>query len=104
MVYSADGMPADEAEAAEKKMASLLVKAWQREYLEMCGFVRARMVLALAQSNTFLLQGEQDHREGLESALSWRTDQGWSFSNLGGREKECGGRRATPKDSRGRRT
>ena len=61
MVYSADGMPVDEAEAAEKRMASLLADAWQREYSEMCGFVRARMALALARSNTLLLRGARDH-------------------------------------------
>eukprot|EP00957_Ditylum_brightwellii_P158340 12052504-Ditylum_brightwellii.AAC.1 len=61
MVYSADGMPGDEAEAAEKKMASMLAIAWQREYLKMCGFVRARMALALAQSNTMMLRNARDH-------------------------------------------
>eukprot|EP00957_Ditylum_brightwellii_P028900 2183584-Ditylum_brightwellii.AAC.1 len=61
MVYSADGMLADKAEAAEKMMASLLTEAWQRKYSEMCGFVSARMTLALAQSNTLLLRGARDH-------------------------------------------
>ena len=57
MVYSADGMPGDEAKAAEKRMAALLAQSMQREYSEMCGFVRARMALALARSNTHLLRG-----------------------------------------------
>eukprot|EP00957_Ditylum_brightwellii_P202475 15330321-Ditylum_brightwellii.AAC.1 len=61
MVYSADGMPGDEAEAAEKKMASLLAIAWEREYSEMCRFVRARMALALARNNTHMLRSARDH-------------------------------------------
>eukprot|EP00957_Ditylum_brightwellii_P032590 2469921-Ditylum_brightwellii.AAC.2 len=69
MVYSEDGMLADKAEAAEKRMASLLAVAMQREYSEMCGFVRARMALALAQSNTLLLRGERDHEGGLRKHL-----------------------------------
>ena len=61
MVYSADGMPGDEAKAAEKRMAALLAQSMQREYSEMCGFVRARMALALARSNTHLLRGARNH-------------------------------------------
>eukprot|EP00957_Ditylum_brightwellii_P021940 1654784-Ditylum_brightwellii.AAC.1 len=62
MVYSADGMPGDEAEVTEKKMTSMLAIAWQREYSEMCGFVQARMALALAHSNTMMLRNAQDHK------------------------------------------
>eukprot|EP00957_Ditylum_brightwellii_P050689 3842872-Ditylum_brightwellii.AAC.1 len=46
-------------------MASLLAVAWQREYSEMCGFVKARMALALAQSNTLLLRWERDNEGGI---------------------------------------
>eukprot|EP00957_Ditylum_brightwellii_P122535 9344438-Ditylum_brightwellii.AAC.1 len=41
-------------------MASMLAIAWQREYLEMCGFVRVQMALALARSNTMMLRNARD--------------------------------------------
>eukprot|EP00957_Ditylum_brightwellii_P180570 13755064-Ditylum_brightwellii.AAC.1 len=47
-------------------MASLLADTWQREYLEMYGFVRAWIALALAQSNTLLLRGARDHEGWLQ--------------------------------------
>eukprot|EP00957_Ditylum_brightwellii_P159105 12109363-Ditylum_brightwellii.AAC.1 len=44
-------------------MASLLAQASVREFSEMCGFVRARMALALAQTNTMMLRDARD-KEG----------------------------------------
>eukprot|EP00957_Ditylum_brightwellii_P007881 596850-Ditylum_brightwellii.AAC.1 len=55
-------MPGDEAETTEKRMASLLATAWQREYSDMCGYVRAQMALALVRSNTMLLRNPRDHK------------------------------------------
>eukprot|EP00957_Ditylum_brightwellii_P106906 8156289-Ditylum_brightwellii.AAC.1 len=61
MVYLADGMLGDEAEAAEKRMAALLDISMQREYSKMCSYVRSRMALALARSNTMMLCRARDH-------------------------------------------
>eukprot|EP00957_Ditylum_brightwellii_P076779 5835480-Ditylum_brightwellii.AAC.1 len=58
-------MPGEEALAAEKRMALLLAQSMQREYSEICGFVRQRMALALARSNTLLLHGARDHSNQL---------------------------------------
>ena len=49
MVYSADGIPGAEALAAQKRLAALLSYNLKREYSEMCGFVRARMLLAIVR-------------------------------------------------------
>ena len=57
MVYSADGMPGAEDLAAQKRLAALLSYKLKREYLEMCCFVRARMLLAIVRSNSLLLCG-----------------------------------------------
>ena len=57
MVYSADGIPGAEALAAQKRLAALLRYKLKREYSEMCGFVRARMSLAIVRSNSLLLCG-----------------------------------------------
>ena len=60
MVYSADGIPGAEALAAQKRLAALLSYKLKREYSEMCGFVRARMSLAIVRSNSLLLCNPRD--------------------------------------------
>ena len=57
MVYSADGIPGAEALDAQKRLAALLSYKLKREYSEMCGFVMARMSLAIVRSNSLLLRG-----------------------------------------------
>ena len=60
MVYSADIIPGAEALAAQKRLAAILSYKMNREYSEMCGFVRARMSLAIVRSNSLLLRGSCD--------------------------------------------
>ena len=60
MVYSADGIPGVEALAAQKRLSALLSYKLKREYSEMCGFVRARMSLAIVRSNSLLLRGPRE--------------------------------------------
>ena len=60
MVYSADGIPGAEALAAQKRFAALLGYKLKREYSEMCGFVRARMSLAIVRSNSLLFCGPRN--------------------------------------------
>ena len=60
MVYFVDGIPRAEALAAQKKLAALLSYKLKREYSEICGFVRARMSLAIVISNSLLLRGPCD--------------------------------------------
>ena len=60
MVYSAERIPLVEALAAHKRLAALLSYKLKWEYSEMCGFVRARMSLAIVISNSLLLRGPRD--------------------------------------------
>ena len=60
IVYSADGIPGTKALAAQKRLAALLSYKLKREYFKMCGFVRARMSLAIVRSNSLLLHGPRD--------------------------------------------
>ena len=60
MAYSVDGIPGAEALAAQKRLAALLRYKLKREYSEMCGFVRARISLAIVRYNSLLLHGPQD--------------------------------------------
>ena len=60
MVYSSDVIPGAEDLAAQKRLAALLSYKLKREYLEMCGFVRAQMSLAIVRSNSLLLHIPRD--------------------------------------------
>ena len=57
MVYSADVIPGVEALAAQKRLATLLSYKLKWEYSEMCGFVQARISLAIVRSNSLFLRG-----------------------------------------------
>ena len=57
MFYSSEGIPGAEALATYKRLAALLRYNLKWEYSEMCGFVRARMSLAIVRSNSLLLCG-----------------------------------------------
>ena len=60
MVYSVDKIPGAEALAALKRLAALLSYKLKQEYSEMCGFVQARMSLAIVRSNSLILHGLRD--------------------------------------------
>ena len=60
MVYSAYRIPGSEALAAHKRLAALLSYKLKRGYSEMCGFVRARMSIAIVRFNSLLLRGPRE--------------------------------------------
>ena len=60
MVYSADGIPGAEELATQKGLTALLIYRLEQEYSEMCGFVRARISLAIVRSNSLLLRVLRD--------------------------------------------
>ena len=56
-VYSVDGFPGAEYLAAQRILAALLRFKLKQEYFKMCGFVWARMSVAIVRSNRLLLPG-----------------------------------------------
>ena len=60
MVYSMDGIPGAEALATQKRLAALLSYKLKREYSEMCGFMRTRMLLEIMRYKSLLLRGPRD--------------------------------------------
>ena len=60
MVYYVDRIPGAEALAAQKRLAALLSYKLKREYLEICGFVRARTSLSIVRPNSLLLYGPRE--------------------------------------------
>ena len=73
MVYSADRIPRSEALAAQKRLTALLRYKLKREYFEMCGFVRARISLAIVRSNRHSAATGADgwSGDGTARALVW---------------------------------
>ena len=57
IVYHLERIPGAETMAAQKRLATLISYNLKREYCEMCGFVKARMSLAIVRSNSLLLCG-----------------------------------------------
>ena len=55
MFYSEDRIPGAKALSAQMWLDVLLIYKMKREYFEMCGFVRARMSLAIVRSNSLLI-------------------------------------------------
>ena len=70
MVYSADGIPGAEDLAGQRRLATLPRYKLKQEYYEMCGFVRARMLLEIVRSNSLLLRGPCD-----KGARIWQQPQ-----------------------------
>ena len=60
MVYSAEGIPGAKVSDAQKILAALLSFKLKRKNSGMCGFVRARISLAIVRSNTLLLLSPLD--------------------------------------------
>ena len=54
-----DGIPVAESLAAQKILATLLSYNLKLDYSEMCGFVKARISLAIVRFNSLLLGGPQ---------------------------------------------
>eukprot|EP00957_Ditylum_brightwellii_P092343 7030730-Ditylum_brightwellii.AAC.1 len=78
MVFSADGMPREEAIAAMKRMAPHLAAKMDREYSEMCGYVRERMALAIVHTNTLILRDARDGGSRLRYQPSFEDGEGLS--------------------------
>ena len=59
LCFTADGCFGTETNAAVKRLATLLSAKWNRTYSEVCGYVRARLSLALVRSASMCLRGER---------------------------------------------
>ena len=60
LVYSVDGMEGGEAIAARKQLASRLAVKWNRNYAQVCGFVRSRLSFTLVRSTSRCLRGTRN--------------------------------------------
>ena len=60
LVFSVDGLMGKEAKAAVKRLASLLAVKWSAEYSYVCGYLRARLSLALVRATGRCLRAERN--------------------------------------------
>ena len=67
LVFSVDGLFSSECLAAVRRLAFLLAEKWSRKYSAVCGYVRARLQLALVRASGRCLRTER--------APIWRTHQ-----------------------------
>ena len=70
LVYSVDRMACKEAQAFEKRFASLLADKWNRTYSELVGNVRGRMAMSILRSNSVCLRGARVKKR----TVPWMTD------------------------------
>ena len=59
MVFYVDSIPVANVLAAQRRLAMLLVFNLNQEYSKMCGFVWARMLLAMVIYDSLLLRSPQ---------------------------------------------
>jgi hypothetical protein len=55
-VVSTDGLIGKEAKAVLQKLSSLLAKKWGKPYSEVCGYVNARMSIAIVRATQLCLR------------------------------------------------
>ena len=60
LVFSVDGLEGPEALAACKRLASRLAAKWNRNYAQVCGFVRSRLSFTLVRSTSRCLRGTRN--------------------------------------------
>ena len=58
-VVSADGLLGREANTYLRRIAALLAVKWDRPYSQVCGFVKARMAIAIVRATSRTLRGSR---------------------------------------------
>jgi hypothetical protein len=56
-VVSTDGLLGREAKTLLKKLSSILAEKWQKSYAEVCGYVNARMSIAIVRATHLCIRG-----------------------------------------------
>ncbi len=58
-VASTDGLLGKESRTLLKKLSALLAEKWEKPYSEICGYVNARMSIAMVRATHFCLRGSR---------------------------------------------
>ena len=71
LVYTVEDMEGKDASAEEKRLDTLLVEKWRREYSKMVGFVWAWMSLSVVKGNTLLIIVQRGNRRLMGRRPVW---------------------------------
>ena len=80
LVFSVDGLEGSEAQAARKRLASRLAAKWNRNYSQVCGFVRSRLSFTLVRSTSRCLRGTRNPLQRPQG-LAWAEGPGLRLYN-----------------------
>ena len=80
LVFSVDGLEGGEAKAARKRLASRLASKWNRNYAQVCGFVRSRLSFTLVRSTSRCLRGTRNPIQR-HPGLTWAEGTGLRLYN-----------------------
>ena len=82
-VCSTDGLMGDEADNLAKRLAAMLAQKWRRPYSQLCGWVRARMSIAIVRATHNCIRGSQVPASQISSRQPMLEDgSGMSFSRF----------------------
>jgi hypothetical protein len=75
VVVSTDGMLGREATSVLNRLSSLLAAKWEKPYSEVCGYVRARMSVAICRATNRCLRGSRIPTSKMSSRFPQWEDQ-----------------------------
>jgi hypothetical protein len=79
-VVSTDGLIGKEAKTSLKKLSSLLAEKWGKSYSEVCGYVNARMSIAIVRATHLCLRGSRVPTSRMSNRLpQWEDKAGLSL-------------------------
>jgi hypothetical protein len=79
-VVSTDGLIGKEAKTLLKKLSSLLAEKWGEAYSEVCGYVNARMSIAIVRATHHCLRGSRVPTSRMSTRLpQWEDKAGLSL-------------------------
>ena len=71
LVYSVDGLVAAEAQRAAKRLGRLLSLKWGRVHSDCCGYVTARLSIALVRATSMCLRNSRVYKPHPRSITDW---------------------------------
>ena len=65
-VVSTDGLLGKEAKILLKKLSAMLAEKWEKPYSEVCGYVNARMSIAIVRATHLCLRGSYSDEQNVQ--------------------------------------
>ena len=78
-VVSTDGLLGKEAKTLLRKLSALLAEKWEKPYSQVCGFVNARMSIAIVRATHLCLRGSRTPTSRMSRRPQWEGRAGLSL-------------------------